>query len=76
MDLPVQVCKLNLMMATQLFVFKQQLLTCFIAWFGFLRKGHAVQINNLLKHAFKFGHVKSVLASEQLLENYDDTLLK
>ena len=41
----------------------------------FLRQSHVLQINSLLKRACKFGYVKSILTIEQLLENFDDTLL-
>ena len=45
------------------------------AWFGFLHQSHVLQINSLLKRAFKFGYVQSIVTIEQLLENFDDTLL-
>ena len=51
-------------------------ITCAIsALFVFLRQSHVLQINGLLKRAFKFGYAKSILTIEQLLENFDDTLL-
>ena len=41
------------------------------------RKSHVVQINSLLKRAFIFGYryLKSIITVEQLLKNYDGTLL-
>jgi len=44
------------------------------AWYGFLNKRHILQINSLLKRAFKYGYVKSVYNLEQFLQDYDDNL--
>ena len=42
--------------------------------YGFLNKSHVLQINSLLKYAFKYGYVKSVYKLEQFLQDYDDNL--
>jgi len=44
------------------------------AWYGFLNKSHVLQINSLVKRAFKYGYVKSVISLEQLMQDYDDKL--
>ena len=44
------------------------------ALYGFLNKSHVLQINSLFKRAFKYGYVKSVISSKQLLQDYDDSL--
>ena len=36
---------------------------------------HGLVYKQSPKRAFKFGHVKSIITIEQLLENFDDTLL-
>ena len=41
----------------------------------FLHQMHVLQINSLLKCAFKFGYVKSIITIKELLENFDDTVL-
>ena len=45
-----------------------------MVWY-FTSKSHVLQISSLIKGAFRFGYVKSILTIEQLLENFDDTLL-
>jgi len=42
--------------------------------YSFLVKAQIAQINSLLKRAFKYGYVKSVITIEELLESYDDQL--
>jgi len=39
------------------------------AWYGFLNKSHVLQINSLFKCAFMYGYVKSVIQTEQLLQD-------
>jgi len=44
------------------------------ACYGFLSKSHILQTNNLFKHTFKYGYVKSIISLEQLLQDYNDKL--
>ena len=44
------------------------------AWYGVLNKSHVLQINSLVKRAFRYGYVKSVYKLEQFLQDYDDNL--
>jgi len=38
------------------------------AWYDFLNKSHILQINSLLRRAFKYSYVKFVINLEQLLQ--------
>jgi len=44
------------------------------ASYDFLNKIHVLQINSLIKRAFKYGYVKSLYKLEQFPQDYDDNL--